>query len=82
MAKPKLAPMSVSVGAPMPSFVITCQRVCLPRGNPMPMQSIGRGQRQRGGKRCGGAVEAEEAQAPSADAMLGNVVLKDLLGKP
>ena len=34
----KLAPMSVSVGAPVPSFATSCQRVWVPRWNPMPMQ--------------------------------------------
>ena len=38
VAKVKLAPMSVSVGAPVPSFVTSCQRVCVPRWKPTPMQ--------------------------------------------
>ena len=36
----KLAPMSVNVGAPVPSFVTSCQRMWLPRWKPMPMQLI------------------------------------------
>ncbi len=38
VAMAKLAPMSVSVGAPVPSFVTSCQRVCVPRCKPMPIQ--------------------------------------------
>jgi hypothetical protein len=38
VAMAKLAPMSVSVGAPVPSFATSCQRVCVPRWKPMPMQ--------------------------------------------
>ena len=34
----KLAPMSTSVGAPLASFVTSCQRVWVPRWKPMPMQ--------------------------------------------
>ena len=34
----KLAPMSVSVGAPVPSFATSCQQVCVTRWKPMPMQ--------------------------------------------
>jgi len=30
--------MSVSVGAPVASFATSCQRVCVPRWKPMPMQ--------------------------------------------
>ena len=33
----KLAPVSASVGAPVPSFVTSCQRVYVPRLKPMPM---------------------------------------------
>ncbi|WP_206677634.1 hypothetical protein, partial [Tabrizicola fusiformis] len=36
MAKP--VPMSDSVGAPVPSLATSCQRVWVPRWNPMPMQ--------------------------------------------
>lgn len=36
VAMAKLAPMSVSVGAPVPSFMTSCQRVCVPRWLPMP----------------------------------------------
>ena len=38
VAMPKLAPISVSVGALVPSFVTNCHRVCVPRWKPMPMQ--------------------------------------------
>jgi len=38
VAMAKLAPMSVSVGAPVPSFVTSCQRVCVPRCKPTPTQ--------------------------------------------
>ena len=31
----KLAPMSVNVGAPVPSFATSCQRVCVPRWKPI-----------------------------------------------
>ena len=37
-AMEKDAPMSVSVGAPVPSFATSCQRVWVPRWKPMPMQ--------------------------------------------
>jgi negative regulator of sigma E activity len=30
--------MSANVGAPVPSFATSCQRVCVPRWKPMPMQ--------------------------------------------
>jgi hypothetical protein len=30
--------MSISVGAPVPSFATSCQRVWMPRWKPMPMQ--------------------------------------------
>jgi len=39
-AMPKLAPMSVSVGAPVTSFETSCQRVCVPRWKPTPLQLI------------------------------------------
>ena len=42
VAMAKLAPMSVSVGAPVPSFATSCQRVCVPRWKPMPMSGRGR----------------------------------------
>ena len=35
VAMPKLAPMSVNVGAAVPSFATNCQRVCVPRWKPM-----------------------------------------------
>jgi hypothetical protein len=38
VAMVKLAPMSISVGAPVPSFETSCQRVWVPRWKPMPMQ--------------------------------------------
>lgn len=38
VAMPKPVPMSVSVGAPVPSFATSCQRVWVPRWKPMPMQ--------------------------------------------
>ena len=38
VAMAKDAPMSVRVGAPVPSFATSCQRVCVPRWKPMPMQ--------------------------------------------
>jgi hypothetical protein len=38
VAMAKLAPMSVNVGAPVPSFATSCQRVWVPRWKPMPMQ--------------------------------------------
>ena len=34
----KGAPMSVRVGAPVPSFATSCQREWVPRWKPMPMQ--------------------------------------------
>lgn len=37
VAMAKLAPMSVSVGAPVPSFATSCQRVWVPHWKPMPM---------------------------------------------
>ena len=38
VAMTKLVPMSVRVGAPVASFVTSCQRVWVPRWKPMPMQ--------------------------------------------
>ena len=38
VAMAKLAPMSISVGAPLASLVTSCQRVWVPRWKPMPMQ--------------------------------------------
>ena len=38
VAMAKLAPMSVSVGAPLASLLTSCQLACVPRWKPMPMQ--------------------------------------------
>ena len=38
VAMPKLSPMSVSVGAPVPSFETRWQRVRVPGWKPMPVQ--------------------------------------------
>jgi hypothetical protein len=38
VAMPKLAPISVNVGAPVASFATSSQRVWAPRWKPMPMQ--------------------------------------------
>lgn len=38
VAMAKLAPMSVNVGAPVPSFVTSCHRVWVPSRKPMPIQ--------------------------------------------
>jgi hypothetical protein len=38
VAMAELAPMSVKLGTPVPSFATSCQRVWLPRWKPMPFQ--------------------------------------------
>ena len=40
VAMPKLAPISASVVAPVPSFVTSCQRVCVPHRKPILMQLL------------------------------------------
>lgn len=37
LVMPKDAPMSFSVGAPVPSLATSCQRVWVPRWKPIPM---------------------------------------------